>query len=178
MSIRAAVHRVDSQGVHEKIGYVTFQDTPDGLLVTPELSSLPPGFRGFHIHEFGDIEPKDGKAAGMAGQHYDPLKTGQHCGPYGHGHLGDLPRLFVDRFGRSSKPVLAPRLMLSEVAGRAIVVHSGGDNYSDHPVVNGGGRSRIAAGIISNDCPYCEDTSMKMGTLVALLGIGYLASRR
>jgi Cu/Zn superoxide dismutase len=32
--------------------------------------------------------------------------------------------------------------------GRAIVIHSGGDNYSDNPEKLGGGKNRIACGVI------------------------------
>ena len=160
MPIRVAIHRLSSSGVHERIGHVTLHNHRLGLLLDPSIGALPPGFHGFHIHEHGDIEPslKNGKrvAGGAAGTHYDPDRTGAHCGPYEFGHRGDLPRLRVDRDGVARTPVIAPRLTLSEVKGRALIIHSGGDNYSDHPVVNGGGKSRIAGGIITPGCPYCR----------------------
>ena len=171
--IKAAVHKLSSSGVGKKIGYVTFEDTVHGLMCTPDLKGLEPGERGFHIHEFGNIEPKDGKAGGSAGQHYDPMKTGAHLGPYGDGHMGDLPVLKVDDKGRAQVPVVAPRLKLNEVKGRAIIVHSGGDNYSDIPIVNGGGKSRIAGGIITNDCPYCRDNTIKTLGVIAGLVLAY-----
>jgi Cu-Zn family superoxide dismutase len=43
--------------------------------------------------------------------------------------------------------VPAPRLKLSDIQGRALVIHEGGDNYSDTPE-NGGGKGRIACGVI------------------------------
>jgi Cu-Zn family superoxide dismutase len=42
---------------------------------------------------------------------------------------------------------MAPKLKLSEVQGRALVIHAGGDNYSDSPE-NGGGQGRIACDIV------------------------------
>jgi len=174
--IRAAIHRLSPEGVGRKIGYVTLYDTPDGLRLDPEVSGLPSGYRGFHIHEFGNIEPKPkgGKmvAGGMAGQHYDPAKTGLHLGPYDNGHLGDLPRLYVKPDGTATTPVVAPRLTLEEVKGRALIIHSGGDNYSDFPVVNGGGKSRIAGGVITNDCPYCRTATIKKLGVLTLAGLG------
>ncbi len=170
--IKAAVHHLSSQGVGKKIGYITFSDTQGGLLIEPEIKGLPSGERGFHIHEFGDLRPKDGKAGGMAGQHYDPMRTGKHLGPYRNGHLGDLPVLYVDEYGEADTAVLAPRLMLDDVVGRAIIIHSGGDNYSDTPVKNGGGKSRIAGGVITNDCPYCKGDKAKNIALLALIGYG------
>jgi len=170
--IKAAIHRLSSDGVHEKIGYVHLFDGPEGLILEPELRNLPPGEHGFHIHEFGDLEPamKKGKcvAGGSAGEHYDPARTGKHLGPYRDGHLGDLPVLYVDEKGESDYPVTAPRLTLDLVKGRALIIHSGGDNYSDRPLPNGGGKSRIAGGIITNDCPYCREKMItNLGKLVA-----------
>ena len=40
-------------------------------------------------------------AALAAGGHYDPAKTDRHEGPYGNGHLGDLPALYVDKEGKA-----------------------------------------------------------------------------
>lgn len=176
--IRSAVHILSSDGVGKKIGYIEFSDSPGGLLIEPYIEGLEPGEHGFHIHEIGDIEPKDGVAGGMAGQHYDPEGTGKHLGPYKNGHKGDLPVLYVDEDGIADAPVLAPRLMLKEVEGRAIIIHSGGDNYSDKPLKNGGGKSRIAGGVITNDCPYCKNEMYKKIGFVALAGLGLWALNR
>jgi len=170
--IRSAIHRLSPNGVHEKIGYVTFKDTAQGLFIEPEIEGLSVGEHGFHVHAIGDIEPKNGKAGGSAGTHYDPENTGRHCGPYENGHKGDLPVLVVDNDGVARTPMIAPRLKLNEIVGRAIIVHSGGDNYRDKPLKNGGGKSRIAGGIITNDCPYCKAKTMKNIALLTLIGYG------
>ncbi len=176
--IKAAMHRLSPKGVGKKVGYVYLSDSPDGLLLQADLRGLPPGEHGFHIHEFGDVEPKDGTPGGMAGQHYDPGKTGKHLGPYRNGHKGDLPYLVVDRAGYCTEEVIAPRLRLREVKNRALIIHSGGDNYSDYPLKNGGGKSRIVGGIITNDCPYCrtkaENTAMALGALA----LGYVVLKK
>jgi Cu-Zn family superoxide dismutase len=44
--------------------------------------------------------------------------------------------------------VIAPNLKLADVKGRAIMIHAGGDNYSDQPAPLGGGGARIACGVI------------------------------
>ena len=146
------MHYVTDQGVGQKIGTVTVSDNPHGTLFTPQLNGLSPGLRGFHIHEFGDCAPaeKDGKmvAGQAAGGHFDPSGSGRHEGPYSDGHLGDLPALYVDQEGRAEHPVLAPRIKLEEIRGRALMIHSGGDNYSDEPKELGGGGSRVACGLI------------------------------
>nr|WP_113865168.1 superoxide dismutase family protein [Brenneria salicis]NMN91698.1 Cu-Zn family superoxide dismutase [Brenneria salicis ATCC 15712 = DSM 30166]RBP65756.1 Cu-Zn family superoxide dismutase [Brenneria salicis ATCC 15712 = DSM 30166]RLM31798.1 superoxide dismutase [Brenneria salicis ATCC 15712 = DSM 30166] len=136
------------------VGEVTLTETPYGLLLTPNLTGLPPGIHGFHIHEKGSCEPaqQDDKAvpALAAGGHLDPEKTGKHLGPYDNsGHLGDLPGLVVQADGTSTYPVLTPRIKsLSEVKDHALMVHAGGDNYADSPEKLGGGGARMTCGVI------------------------------
>ncbi|MDI9817903.1 MULTISPECIES: superoxide dismutase family protein [unclassified Legionella] len=127
----------------QEIGEVIFKDTEYGLLVLPALSSLPPGLRGFHLHQHPDC----GDSGKHAGGHYDPTETNSHQGPYGKGHLGDLPVLYVTEDGNANTATLAPRLKTSDLKGLAVMVHAGGDNYSDHPPLGGGG-DRIACGVV------------------------------
>ncbi len=88
-------------------------------------------------------------AAGAAGGHLDPGKTAKHLGPYQEGHLGDLPALVVTSDGNATYPLLAPRIKhLAQIAGKALMVHAGGDNHSDHPQPLGGGGERLACGVI------------------------------
>ena len=80
---------------------------------------------------------------------YDPRHTKKHLGPLSTvGHRGDLPALVVDAQGNAAQPVTAPHLKVAEIRGRSIVIHAGGDNYSDSPKPLGGGGARIACGII------------------------------
>ena len=176
--IKAAMHHLSKKGVGKKIGYVYLSDTPDGLLLEPDLKGLPPGDHGFHVHEFGDLDPKNGSPGGMAGQHYDPDNTGKHLGPYRNGHKGDLPRLTVNRDGTATQPVVAPRLRLNEIKGRALILHSGSDNYSDHPLPNGGGKSRIVGGIITNDCPYCRTKAEQTALALGAAAVAYMVLKK
>jgi len=123
------------------IGSVDFQDTPYGLLITPNLSSLPSGLHGFHLHQHANC----GDHAMAAGGHFDPQNTNTHQGPYGNGHLGDLPLLYVEGDGQAHTPTLAPRLKTSDLKGLSLMVHANGDNYTDTPALGGGG-GRIACG--------------------------------
>ncbi|MGO3132647.1 MAG: superoxide dismutase [Cu-Zn] SodC [Alcaligenes sp.] len=140
-------------GVGDTIGQVTVSQTQYGLVFTPDLQKLQAGVHGFHVHETPSCEPseKDGKItpAGAAGGHLDPEKTGKHDFPWGNGHLGDLPGLYVNADGSASTPILAPRLTsLDQIKGHALMIHEGGDNHSDHPAPLGGGAGRIACGVI------------------------------
>jgi len=146
------MNMVNEKGVGASIGQVTISETKYGLVFTPSLAELPPGIHGFHVHENPSCEPKeqDGKmvAALAAGGHYDPGATKRHGLPWGDGHLGDLPAIYVDAKGSASNPVLAPRLKMADVRGRALMVHAGGDNHADHPAPLGGGGARFACGVI------------------------------
>ncbi len=146
------MNAVTESGVGAALGTVTIEETEYGVVFTPALTGLEPGVHGFHVHEKGSCAPeqKDGKmvAAQAAGGHYDPQKTGKHGLPWGEGHKGDLPALVVDAKGVASMPVLAPRLKLSELKGKALMIHAGGDNHADHPMPLGGGGARMACAVI------------------------------
>lgn len=146
------IRSISDDGVGKMIGTVKLSDSDQGLVLDPDLGELSPGEHGFHIHQNPSCEPgmKDGKkSAGVAaGGHYDPTDTGDHEGPKGQGHLGDLPALMVKDDGSATSPVVAPRLKLDQIHGRALMIHKGGDNYSDKPEPLGGGGARVACGII------------------------------
>ena len=155
-SVQVDVKKVGADGAGDSIGTITFRDTTDiGLVVIPNLKGLEPGAHGFHIHENADCgtHSKDGKTVpgGAAGGHYDPENTGRHAGPVGNGHLGDLPELLVDPDGNARMAVVAPRLQVPDLVGRTVMIHEGGDNYSDEPKPLGGGGARVACGVIDVD---------------------------
>lgn len=127
----------------DALGQVEFEDSKYGLLIKPLLSKLPVGQHGFHLHQHADC----GNGGMSAGGHFDPANTNSHKGPYGEGHLGDLPVLSVNDKGEANIPVIAPRLKTSDISGLALMIHAGGDNYSDTPALGGGG-ARIGCGKI------------------------------
>lgn len=133
------------KGVGKSVGTIQISETPYGLLFTPHLKELTPGIHGFHIHE----KPSCDNHGEAAGGHLDPHKTGKHLGPYNNkGHLGDLPAIYVNADGTATLPVLAPKLKhLSDVSKHSLMVHEGGDNYSDTPKLGGGG-ARMECGVV------------------------------
>ncbi|MEC6797173.1 MULTISPECIES: superoxide dismutase [Cu-Zn] SodC [Photobacterium] len=134
-------------------GTISAEQTKYGVVFTPHLEGLPAGLHGFHVHtnpSCGTTE-KMGKTilGGAAGGHYDPMKTGKHGFSWtDDNHLGDLPPLYVNNKGDAVQPVLAPRLKLSDLKGRSLMIHTGGDNHSDHPLPLGGGGARMVCGVI------------------------------
>ena len=140
-SITSTVLLTDNNTV---IGEVVFEDSALGLIIKPQLTGLPQGIHGFHVHVNSNCDHK-----GMgAGGHLDPKNTNSHRGPDGNGHLGDLPVLVVNDKGDASFPMLAPRLKTADIVGHAIMIHAGADNYTDTPALGGGG-ARIGCGVIA-----------------------------
>ena len=150
--VTVTINLVTAEGIGKEIGTVSLSDSPYGLILTPRLIDLTPGIHGFHVHQNPDCGPAnegDKMVGGLAaGGHFDPKGTGRHEGPYKNGHLGDLAALYVDKEGKATLPVLSPRIKVNDVKGRSLMIHAGGDNYSDQPEKLGGGGARIACGTI------------------------------
>lgn len=146
------INAINNEGIGKPIGTIKLSDSETGLMIDPDLSELSPGPHGFHIHEkpnCGTAEKDGKKVAGLAaGGHYDPYATAKHEGPDGEGHHGDLPALMVNEDGTATRIISAHRLKVSDIVGRSIMIHEGGDNYSDDPKPLGGGGARIACGVI------------------------------
>lgn len=155
-SLTVDMYEATLEGRREKLGAVTVSESGYGLVFTADLKGFPPGQHGFHIHANPNCGPgpdaktKEMIPAGAAGGHYDPHNAGRHGAPWeDDAHLGDLPALYVGPEGKSKASVLAPRLKtLDEIRGRSLMIHAGGDNYSDHPQPLGGGGTRFACGVI------------------------------
>ena len=151
--LRVEIRQATPTGPGGLLGTVTISDGPSGAIVKTALKGLPPGPHGFHIHENGSCQPttENGQPvpAGGAGGHLDPQHTGKHEGPAGNGHLGDLPVLQVAGDGNATQTQIAPHIKdVAVLRGRSVVIHIGGDNYSDQPQPLGGGGARIACGVI------------------------------
>ena len=142
----SVVVNISETAAGASVGSIRVEQTADGARFTPNLTGLTPGAHGFHVH----VNPSCGMAGQDAGGHYDPQNTGRHEGPNGEGHLGDLPTLLVNSSGAATTPVVAPRVTVRDLDGRSLMIHAGGDNYSDTPAPLGGGGARVACGVVPN----------------------------
>jgi Cu-Zn family superoxide dismutase len=133
-----------------EVGKATLAATPNGVLISLDLTALPAGEHGFHIHAVGKCEPPKFESAGP---HFNPDST-KHglMNPEGP-HAGDMPNLHVPEGGKLQVEVLNPTVTLSAESalldedGSAIVVHAGADDYQTDPAGNAG--DRIACGVIT-----------------------------
>ena len=129
-------------------GSATLTDTPAGLQVAVQVSGVPAGQHGLHIHQYGDC----GDKGNAAGGHFNPDGV-----PHGFlptdgltkAHPGDLGNLDVGPNGVGSTSVVLPGVSLGgskySVAGRAIVVQEKVDDFGQ-PTGNAG--ARIGCGSI------------------------------
>jgi Cu-Zn family superoxide dismutase len=139
----------DAQG--KEVGEIVLAQTPEGVTLRGDITGLPAGVHGFHIHEVGRC---DAPTFESAGEHFNP--TGRKHGlqnPEGP-HAGDLPNLEVAEGGVATVEVTAANVTLAEgqtslfdADGSAIVVHADRDDEKTNPSGNSG--NRIACGVVT-----------------------------
>lgn len=146
----APVNMINAE--ENEVGTVTISTTPSGMLhVIVEMTDLPPGAHGFHIHETGQCDPASGFES--AGGHY---AGGHEHGVMAEGgpHAGDFPNVHVGQDGVLKAEFFTDRVSLTEDGenplrdedGSAVVVHADPDDYSSQP--SGEAGDRLACGVI------------------------------
>lgn len=127
-------------------GTATLIAGPHGLLVTGSFIDLPPGERGFHIHETGACTPDFAAAGG----HLNPFEREHGFLVESGFHAGDLPNIYVAEDGTANLQVFNTELVgdvsniLFDEDGSAFVIHAGPDDYMDKDSAG----DRIACGVI------------------------------
>jgi Cu-Zn family superoxide dismutase len=117
-----------------KVGKVKFEGDGEGTVVKATLHGVAvglDGYHGFHLH------------ANDAGGQCDPAATngpftnvGGHWNPTAkdHGsHSGDLPSIQVLLDGSGSAQSVTGRFNPADIAGRAVILHAGPDNFGNIP---------------------------------------------
>lgn len=134
-------------------GTATFTDSPEGLEVAVEVTGVPPGQHGLHVHEFGGCA-NDGKAAGG---HYNPHGAQHGFLPedgFVGAHAGDFGNIEIDQDGRGELDLAIMGLHVGDgaftVGGRAVVLHEKPDDFSQ-PLGNAGGRIGCGTIVITDD---------------------------
>ena len=128
-------------------GAVKFKQKPgQPTIIKGIVKGLTPGKHGFHIHEFGDLS----KGCESAGAHYNP--DGVEHGSLEQGHVGDLGNIIADKSGTARFQIKAERVELSDVVGRAIVIHADEDDLgkggNEESLKTGNAGERVGCGVI------------------------------
>ncbi len=131
------------------MGTVTFEQGPNGVLVSAEVSGLTAGAHGFHIHGVGACTPDFSAAGG----HYAPKDHGHGFLTTGGSHAGDMPNIHAGSDGVARADHFTDKVTLAAGAetslfdsdGSAIIIHAKPDSYGDEP----GAGDRVACGVIT-----------------------------
>ena len=142
--------RADLRDINgNSVGSITLTQTRHGVLLTGDLSSLPPGLHAIHVHDTGRCEPPFTSAGG----HYNPAQRAHGFRNANGNHAGDLPNFSVGTNGTGHVEVISRDLSLASgfglfnPNGTSIVVHAGPDDYQTDPAGNSG--NRIACGVVT-----------------------------
>ena len=146
---KAKADLINAKGEH--VGRATFAESNKGVKLTVNVSNLPAGVHGFHIHTVGKCDPPDFKSAGA---HFNPEgKKHGLLNPEGH-HAGDLENLTAGANGKANVKVVISGVTLGEGAnslfhpeGTALVIHANPDDGKTDPAGNAG--ARMACGVIT-----------------------------
>lgn len=141
---------INGQGA--SVGSAELADAGQNVVVVRlQLTGVPQGWHGLHLHAVGKC---DGPDFMSAGGHYNPggRKHGHRVGEGA--HAGDLPNVFAGADGKVMAEILAHGVTLGargntlfDADGSAIVVHAAEDDHKTDPT--GGSGGRIACAIIT-----------------------------
>lgn len=133
----------------QSTGTVEVRQSKNGLILTARLQGLPPGPKGFHLHQKGLCDTPDFTSAGG---HLNPLAKSHGLMSAGGAHLGDLPNLEVTQDGTATITtpiggnVADAQAWVFDTDGTAVMIHEGPDDYVSDPT--GGSGARIACAVI------------------------------
>jgi Cu-Zn family superoxide dismutase len=146
----AVLEPISGSAVRGRVAFVPMEQGGGWIRCRVEVTGAAPGVHAVHIHEKGDCSSKDGMSTGG---HWNP--TGKPHGkwgqPGGQFHLGDLGNMVVGADGTgvleaTSNEWTVGGTALTNVIGKAIIVHGGADDFVTQPTGNAG--NRIACGVI------------------------------
>lgn len=128
-------------------GTVELVQLADGRVrVSANLSGVPEGVHGFHIHEKGDC----GDNGNAAGGHFNPTGAGHGAPTTESHHAGDFGNVTADANGQVRTEFTTSSISVeagaSSAVGRAVILHANPDDLVTQPTGNAGGR--IACGVI------------------------------
>jgi Cu/Zn superoxide dismutase len=130
------------KGTGDLIGTITVGNTEivvagrkeAALFIRPNLKGLRPGSYAFQVHEHANCDSalKDGEHVPGLGAGLPLWLSGTdlQAGAVLASYLGKLPHLEVDAAGTATKPVVAARLTLADVANRSLMINASEDARS------------------------------------------------
>lgn len=128
-------------------GSVHFQELGDGSVeVKVDLTGVPAGVHGFHVHEKGAC----GDNGMAAGGHFNPTGMTHGAPDAATHHSGDFGNVNADSKGEVHQQFVTRSVTVKPgpmaVAGHAVILHANPDDLVTQPTGNAGGR--IACGVV------------------------------
>jgi len=128
-------------------GTVTFAQMKNGMVeVTINLTGVPPGVHGFHIHDKGDC----GDNGNAAGGHFNPNSSPHGAPTDASHHAGDFGNIEADANGNVNESKMLHGITVTpgstSVVGHAVILHASPDDLKTQPTGNAG--ARIACGVV------------------------------
>jgi len=133
-------------------GVLTFSQLPNGATrITGQITKLPSGPHGFHIHEKGDLR----NLCGSAGGHFNPESKNHGAPTDAVRHAGDLGNIIADENGIANVDITDQIIKFEgpfSIIRRAVVIHENADDLGkggdDESLRTGKAGKRIACAII------------------------------
>jgi Cu-Zn family superoxide dismutase len=128
-------------------GVLRFTETNGKIKIVAEIEGLSKNqMHAMHIHQWGDITGKNGKATGG---HYNPKSHDHGLPGKPHRHAGDLGNLQADANGKARYELTVENISIAgsknPIVGRGVIIHAKKDD-GGQPTGNAG--PRIAQGVI------------------------------
>jgi Cu-Zn family superoxide dismutase len=128
------------------VGMVHFQQNADGSVeVKVDMTGVPPGEHGFHIHDKGDC----GDNGNAAGGHFNPTSMIHGAPDAVSHHAGDFGNVSADASGAVHATFTTHSITVApgtnSVIGHAVILHANRDDLTTQPTGNAG--ARIACGV-------------------------------
>ncbi|PFG12218.1 superoxide dismutase family protein [Bacillus sp. es.036] len=128
----------------EEIGTAELKEHDGATMISLDVSNLPEGEHGFHIHENGSCEAPDFKSAGG---HYNPEDVDHGTESENGPHAGDIDGTIQTEIVNDNVTLNAgEENSLLKEGGTALVIHAGADDMESQP--SGDAGDRIACGVI------------------------------
>ncbi len=148
---RAVAHLKGLDG--KPLGIATFSAVDRGVLVEFDLSGLPPGPHGIHLHVAGNCDPATGFTSAGPILSLGPVVRKHGFLAEGGPLAGDLPNQFAAADGHLHAQTLTNAFALGngkrsifDRDGVAVIVNQRGDDYRSQPMGESG--ARIACGVV------------------------------
>jgi Cu-Zn family superoxide dismutase len=129
------------------LGTLQLMDMDGGVHISGELTGVPNGDHGFHIHTTGTCDAA--AKFESAGGHFEP-GTHKHGKDNPEGpHAGDLMNITADDDGKASVDLMNANVtieQLNDADGAALVLHADADDYKTDP--SGNSCDRFACAVI------------------------------